>query len=92
MKLKVNENYITSEYDDDVILVPVSSNVVDVNCIHLLNRTGAIIINLIEKETDIDEIISIMSMHARIDKKIVENEVNQYIDKLIEQGIVIITN
>lgn len=89
MNLKVNENYIMSEYDDDVILVPVSNNVVDVNCIHLLNRTGAIIMNLIANKMDIDEIINIMSAHGNVDKRIIEKEVSQYINNLIKQGIVV---
>lgn len=86
--IKFSDDYMLVENDDKLIFLPVSTQSIKQQKIFTTNSMGGLIINLIKENNDIFQIQNYIIEKFDVDKKIAEEDVNKFLKKLVEQGII----
>lgn len=86
--LSHSENIVTRKTGNEYVLVPVTSNIADMNSVFTLNETGAFIWENIDGKKRVEEIISALEEEYEIDRKTAEEDVFQFIENLRKYLIV----
>lgn len=86
--IKFSDDYMLVENDDKLIFLPVSTQSIKQQKIFTTNSMGGLIINLIKENNDIFQIQNYIIEKFDVDIKIAEEDVNKFLKKLVEQGII----
>ena len=83
--MKLNSNYLIKNVLDSDILIDLKSNF---NGVIKLNKTSKDIINLVIKGYDRQRIIDELTNKYNVDKETLTNDVNSFINEMINKGII----
>ena len=84
--MKINSNYVIKDVLDSYILVDIKSNF---DGVIKLNKTSKDICELVNEGFNRKEIINKLFDKYNIDIKILEKDVNEFIDEMLNKGIFI---
>lgn len=87
--MKYNNNYVLKELAGDTILVYQNENEVNFSKIITLNDVSVVILKSLQEGLSQDKIIERILSEYEIDKETVANDVEEFIKKLLELGVVI---
>lgn len=83
--MKLNSNYLIKNVLDSDILIDLKSNF---NGVIKLNKTSKDIINLVIKGYERQQIIDELTNKYNVDKETLTNDVNSFINEMINKGII----
>lgn len=86
--MKYNESYVVKNLADEIVLVHQDEYNVDCSKIITLNEVALFIINKIKEGFSDTQIIEALLKEYDVDEKTATNDVETFINKLIELGIV----
>ena len=86
--MKYNESYVVKNLADEIVLVHQDEYNVDCSKIITLNEVALFIIDRIKEGLNDDQIIDALLNEYDVDKTTATNDVETFINKLIELGIV----
>ena len=87
--MKYNNNYVLKELAGDTILVYQNENEVNFSKIITLNDVSVVILKSLQEGLSQDKIVERILSEYEIDKETVANDVEEFIKKLLELGVVI---
>lgn len=73
---------VTRKTGNEYVLVPVTSNIADMNSVYTLNETGAFIWEQIDGEKTVKEIVEALIAEYDISGETANNDVFEFIDDL----------
>lgn len=79
----------TMEIEDDIVAVPVGNGAEEVHGVFKLNKEGAEILKLLEKETTENAIVEYLKEKYENDPKSIKELVNKFIEDLQEYELII---
>ena len=86
--MKISEDFVKTEIDDSVVLVPVGDDSGMKNCVIELNETAALIYDGITNGLDADKIAAQLVAEYGISPEKAAQDVKKVIDRLTEAGVV----
>lgn len=86
--MKIKEGYLLREVAGSNIVVPVGSGMMDFSGVITLNEVGAFIWKILEKGADKEDIVNKMLEEYDVEKAVVEQDVDEYIDRLKGAGLI----
>lgn len=84
--MKLKSNYVIKQVLDSNLLIDINSNF---DGVIKLNKTSKIICECIQKNMKVSEIVDELSKKYNVDKKVLEKDVNEFINKMLSKGIFI---
>lgn len=85
--LKIKDGFILKNIAANYVVVPVAEGNVNFNSMITTNDTGAFLWELLEKGATKEELIESVLKEYDAEKDIVAADVEKFIDKLIDKGI-----
>ena len=82
-KYKINPDVVFQPMDDEAIIVSLNSEE-----IYKLNLTGAEIVKLIEANTPLSEILTILAKQFDVEEQQFEQDVLELLDQLLKAGLI----
>lgn len=86
--LSQSSSIVTRKTGNEYVLVPITNNIADMNCVYTLNETGAFIWELIDGKRTIEEIITALTEEYDIDKQNAASDVFSFIDNMSKYLII----
>ena len=86
--MKIKDGYMLREVAGSYIIVGVGAESVDFNGIININETGAFIWKQLENDTTAENVAEALLSEYEIDKETALKDVNTFIVKLIEAGLI----
>ena len=86
--IKLRNDYMLVESDNKLIFLPASTESIKKEKIFSTNSMGGVIIKLIMANNNIFQIQDYIVEKYDVDKKMAEADVNNFLKKLIDQGII----
>lgn len=86
--IKFRDDYMLVENDNKIIFLPASTESIKKEKIFSTNSIGGVIIKLIMENNDIFQIHDYIVEKYDVDKKVAEIDVNNFLKKLVEEGII----
>ncbi len=74
--------FATRKVGDELILVPIKTNVADMSDIFTLNEVGSFIWDSIDGVKSFDNLVSDMVLEFEIDEVTARNDLNEFIERL----------
>lgn len=87
--MKRKENYILQNLGGEYILIPVGTEVINLNGIIVLNNTGRFIWEKLTEENTIDELIKSVTENFDVNTETAEKDVKIFIKEIKEKGLII---
>ena len=81
-----SENVVSRKIENQFILIPIRSNVADLDSIYTLNETGARIYELIDGEKTLGEIKAILAQEFDVAEAVLEKQLLEIIKLLASIG------
>ncbi|MCL4474761.1 MAG: PqqD family protein [Nitrospirae bacterium] len=88
MVIEKDQSMVFRKIEDDTILVPIRSNVGDLDNIYVLNEVGARIWELIDGKRSLDEIAATVCSEYEITPKEAEKDITEFLKGLESVGAV----
>jgi hypothetical protein len=73
---------VTRKTGNEYVLVPVTGNIADMNSVYTLNKTGAFLWELIDGETNIEDMIEALIREYDINENTATNDVFEFITEM----------
>ena len=86
--LSHSKSIVTRKTGNEYILVPITDNIADMNCVYTLNETGAYIWDKIDGIRNVEEIIAALMDEYEIDKQNAERDVLSFIENMSKYLII----
>ncbi len=86
--IEKDQSMVFRKIEDETILVPIRSNVGDLDNIYVLNEVGARIWELIDGKRDIEEIITAISSEYETTPEEAEKDIEEFLKGLESVGAV----
>ena len=87
--MKIKNNFELRNICGDEVLIPVSTESVDLNCIIHLNESGAFLWREAEKGAfDNESLVRALLEEYEVEESVAKNDVQAFVDKLVEFKIV----
>jgi len=86
--MKIKDGYMLREVAGSSIIVGVGAESIDFNGIININETGAFIWNQMAEDTTSDKVAEALVAEYEIDKETALRDVNAFIEKLTEAGLI----
>ena len=83
-----SESFVLREADNEMVLVPLTNDIVDMTNIMILNEVASDIIKLLDGKTSLKKISEILLEKYEIDKEVLENDIIQFIKRVGERRMV----
>ncbi len=84
--LKRNPDVVCRNIDQEMILVPVRSTVVDLQCLFTLNETGAFIWEILKEPKFETEIVEKVTEEFKVEQKQAQKDVDLFLKAMIDEG------
>jgi hypothetical protein len=88
MKYVAKDNFELKDIAGEFMLIPRGASTVDFNGVIVFNETGMIIYKALKEPNDVDTLVQILVEKYGIDEKEAKEDVNAYIEKMIEEEII----
>lgn len=85
--MKISDDFIIKDVAGSNIVVPVEEKSLSFNSMLTLNNTGSFLWNCLKTETTKEEVIKKLIDKYGIDEQTAKTDVDEFIDKLAELGI-----
>lgn len=82
------KDLVTRDIAGETIIVPVRSNVGDLNSIYTLNMVGTMIWELIDGKKDVQKIIETVCSEYEISAEEAERDIIEFLEQLKEMGVI----
>lgn len=79
-----DSNIVFRKIADEFILVPIRQKVADLNCIYILNESGALIWELIDGKNILAEILDRITSEYDVDPKTAREDLLLFISQLVK--------
>jgi len=79
---KIKLNFVAREVGDELVIVPLSGNVAQMNELFTLNETGKFIWDNVVENRSVDELAVLMTECFDIDKDTAERDVDAFLVKM----------
>lgn len=86
--MKIKEGFILKNIAGENIVVPVGEKVIDFTAMISLNETSATIWKLMENDVEKEEIVAALLEEYDVAEEKVKADVDVFVDKLVEAGLV----
>ena len=86
--LSHSKSIVTRKTGNEYILVPITDNIADMNCVYTLNETGAYIWDKIDGKRNVEEIIAALTDEYDIDTQNAEKDVYSLIENMSKYLII----
>jgi hypothetical protein len=73
---------VTRKTGNEYVLVPVTNNIADMDSVYTLNETGAFLWELVDGETNIEDMIEALIREYDIDEKNAADDVLEFINEM----------
>lgn len=83
-----SQNIVTRKTGNEYVLVPVTSNIADMNRVFTLNETGAFIWEKIDGEKNLKEIIEALIKEYDISEEKAQSDVMEFVENLNKYQII----
>jgi len=83
------EAFVMRETDNEMVLVPMSNNIVDMTTVLTLNETAAEILKNLDGKRSISDVYNIISDKYDIENTILENDVIQFVENAKNRNIIV---
>lgn len=87
--MKINNNFVLRKIADDFVLVPIGKSSVDFGGLIMLNESGALLWEHIEKDNDIskDALAEVLCREYDVDRETAFADTEQFIKYMVENEI-----
>jgi hypothetical protein len=79
---------VTRKTGNEYVLVPVTNNIADMNSVYTLNESGAFLWELIDGETNIEDMSEALIREYDIDEKTATDDVFEFINEMSKYLII----
>lgn len=79
---KLKSRFVTREVGDELILVPLSGNVAEMNALFTLNETAKFIWDNAAENNSIDDLLKLMLDTFDIDEQTARKDIESFLEKL----------
>lgn len=86
--MKRKENYILQKIGDEHIIVPISTEVTNLNGILVLNKTAVFIWEELKEEKTREELVKSLEIKYEIDKDTASKDVDDFIKELFSKSMI----
>jgi hypothetical protein len=83
---KLKSLFVTREVGDELILVPLSGNVSEMDHIFTINETGKLVWENLRPEENIDFYVKLIMDYYEVEKDRAYNDVNLFLSRLSQLG------
>lgn len=83
---KLKSLFVAREVGDELILVPLSGNVSDMNHLFTMNETGKLIWENLRPEENIEYYVKLIMDYYDVDKDLAYNDVNIFLARISHLG------
>jgi len=87
-RFEKNENFIVQELGNEYVLVPLHSQVGDMNHVFSLKGVGAFIWERISTELTVNEIVAMVEQEFDVNYDVAKHDVIEFLSTLAKNGIV----
>lgn len=85
--MKTKEGFLLKEVAGNNIIVPIGDNLVDFSAMITVNETGAFLWKMLEKGTEIDELVTSLTGEFDVSEEIAKEDITDFINVLKDKGI-----
>ena len=85
--MKVDNEFVLREIAGDYIIIPTGKTVLEFNGLITVNEVGVLIWNMLKEEVTMEEIVAKVLEEYDVEESVAREDVSEFIDKLIEGGI-----
>ena len=82
-----SEAFVTKEADNELVLVPLSNNIVDMTKILTLNEVASTIIQKIDGKKTLKEICDFIFEEYDVEREVLEKEVIEFVESAVKMNI-----
>lgn len=86
--MKIKDGFMLRQIAGTWLVVPVAERVVDFNGMFTLSDTGVFLWKLLQEGKDTGELLAAITEEYEIDEETAKTDIDAFLDKLKEQGIV----
>ena len=86
--MKLTENFVLRQVADTWVVLPVGQTSVDFNGMLTLNETGALLWHTLEKDSDRETLVDVLSAEYEVDRATALADVDEFLNKLREIGCI----
>jgi len=83
-----SESFVLREADNEMVLVPLTNDIVDMTNMMILNEVASDIIKLLDGKTSLKKISEKLLEKYEIDNEVLENDIIQFIKRVGERGMI----
>lgn len=83
-------SFVEKLIGDEMVLVPLSDNVADMNSVFTLNEVGTFIYSKINNTNTLSDILRELMSEYNVPENVAQQDFDSFIEKGIEKGIIIV--
>ncbi len=80
-------SFVEKSIGDEMVLVPLSNNVADMNKVYTLNEVGAFLYNNIDGHKNIKELTSELIEKYDVTDEVALKDINSFINDMVNKGV-----
>ncbi len=84
--MKINGSFVRRDIAGDIVIVPVGETALQHNGMITTNKTGAALWEALEKETDPDSLVSLLTERFEVDPETAAEDVKAFLEQMRKQG------
>ena len=85
--MRISKEFVLREIAGDYIIIPTGATVLEFNGLITVNEVGVTIWNLLQEEVTMDELVQGILNEYDVEQEVARNDIQEFLDKLIEGGI-----
>lgn len=86
--MRRKDSFVLHYVGGEALLVPTGSQVVDMNCIVTLNKTGRYIWDLLSKDCSLEELTAALAQHFAVDTDRARADIQNFLAEIIIMGLI----
>lgn len=86
--MKINKNFALRKVANTWVVLPLAEATVNLNGMLKLNESGVLLWNALEKESDRQELVSILTSEYEVSEEQARADVDEFLFKLIKVGCI----
>lgn len=87
-EVRRKDSFVLHYVGGEALLVPTGSQVVDMNCIVTLNKTGRYIWDLLSKDCSLEELTAALAQHFAVDTDRARADIQNFLAEIIIMGLI----
>ena len=85
--MRIEKDFVLREIAGDYIIIPTGSTVLEFNGLVTVNEVGVTLWNMLQEEVTMDELVQGILNEYDVEQEVARNDIQEFLDKLIEGGI-----